>query len=239
MAGNSAEAKTTQTSAILRAFQTEDRQKILDNLRANTIALSATTVASMKATLNMPWYQLREMSRWLRTFDIKLAPEKKTRSVVEEWVGTGLMVEQAPLVERKDSSVSVNLTPWAYTYNLVAQVLRRLDQLKENGQLVHHSFLQNNIHVKIGGDHGGGSFKMSFQILNVKNPNRTENSIVFSIFEGKDTRANLRMCLLRFCSQVKMLEKVKWQEKKIQVFMFGDYQFLCYMYGLSGANGKR
>ena len=27
--------------------------------------------------------------------------------------------------------------------------------------LVHHSFLNNEIHLKIGDDHGGGSFKMT------------------------------------------------------------------------------
>lgn len=31
--------------------------------------------------------------------------------------------------------------------------------------------MNNEIHVKIGGDHGGGSFKLSFQICNTKNPN--------------------------------------------------------------------
>ena len=53
-----------------------------------------------------------------------------------------------------------------------------------NNMLVHHKFIQNNeIHMKIGGDHGGGSLKMSYQIANVQNSNSTDNTIVFSIFE--------------------------------------------------------
>ena len=43
--------------------------------------------------------------------------------------------------------------------------------------IVHHEFLNNEIHVKIGGDHGGGSFKMSLQIVNTANPNSKDNTI--------------------------------------------------------------
>ena len=59
--------------------------------------------------------------------------------------------------------------------------------------LVHHPFLYDEIHVKISGDHGGGSFKMSYQIANVSNPNSKENTVVFSIFEAKDSRVNLKL----------------------------------------------
>ena len=39
--------------------------------------------------------------------------------------------------------------------------------------------------MKIGGDHGGGSFKMSFQLANVENPNRKDNTVFFSILRQK------------------------------------------------------
>lgn len=95
----------------------------------------------------------------------------------------------------------------------------------------------DEIHVKIGGDHGGNSFKMSFQVVNVDNPNSIDNTCVFCLYEGKDTRTNLRLCLERYKAQIDMLQKVIWNKKTIRVFMFGDYQFLCYMYGLSGPSG--
>ena len=41
-----------------------------------------------------------------------------------------------------------------------------------NKLVAQHDFIQNNeIHIKIGGDHGGGSFKMSYQTGNTENPN--------------------------------------------------------------------
>ena len=56
--------------------------------------------------------------------------------------------------------------------------------------IVHHEFLNNKIHVKIGGDHGSRSLKMSLQIVNTINPKSQDNTITFTIFEEKDYRIN-------------------------------------------------
>ena len=59
-------------------------------------------------------------------------------------------------------------------------------------------FLTNEIHLKIGGDHGGGTFKMSFQVGNVEHPNKPSNTIIFSHMEAKDYKSNLVLRLERF-----------------------------------------
>ena len=59
-----------------------------------------------------------------------------------------------------------------------------MNQLKECDLLVHHEFIpDDDIHIKIGGDHGGGSFKMGYQVANVNHPNKLDNTIIFSIFK--------------------------------------------------------
>ena len=45
--------------------------------------------------------------------------------------------------------------------------------------IINYPFIKNEIHIKIDGDHGVGSFKMSFQIANVENPNRKDNTVIF------------------------------------------------------------
>ena len=65
--------------------------------------------------------------------------------------------------------------------------------------------------MKIGGDHGGGSFKMSLQIVNTANPNSKDNAIIFSIFEGKDYRINILEGLQRFRKQLKDLQEMSWR----------------------------
>ena len=45
--------------------------------------------------------------------------------------------------------------------------------------IINCPFIKNEIHIKIGGDHGVGSFKMTFKVANVENPNRKDNTVVF------------------------------------------------------------
>ena len=102
-----------------------------------------------------------------------------------------------------------------------------------------HPFIPSDeIHLKIGGDHGGGSFKASFQIGNVFHPNQINDTVIFSIMEAKDYRFNLLLCLERFKAHVTKFRMVEWKGRTFRIFLFGDYEFLCAMYGLSGAAGK-
>ena len=240
VSGSGNEAVTAQTSAFIKSFPEDQRKKIVGDLKTFT-TIPPIHVAALKSSLNIPWNTMQEISRWLRTFDVKLASEKTSRCVAKTWVGPGLIVESAPLTTRVpgNKELVMELRPWGYMYNLVGHVLHRLNELDTEGMLFDHPFIPSDeIQVKIGGDHGDTSFKLSYQIANVQNPNSIENTVVFSIFEAKDTRANLKSCLARFKAQVTMLGKTKWRNKRLRVFMFGDYEFLCTMYGLSGPNGK-
>jgi len=69
----------------------------------------------------------------------------------------------------------------------------------------------DEIWVKIGGDKGGGSFKMNFQICNVGCPNSRMNTCVFCIFLAYDSVTNLHVGLDKYCQQVKDLQTRKWR----------------------------
>ena len=69
--------------------------------------------------------------------------------------------------------------------------------------------MSEEIQVKIGGDHGGKSFKACYEICNTEKPNSKDNTIVYSLFEAKDYRSNLRAGLARFTSQVDELQNLK------------------------------
>ena len=76
--------------------------------------------------------------------------------------------------------------------------------------LISYPLLKKEIYLKTGGDHGGGSFKMSFQVANVDNPNHKDNTVVFRIFEAKDHHANIKLALEHFKIQVKELQESTW-----------------------------
>ena len=70
--------------------------------------------------------------------------------------------------------------------------------------------------MKIGGDKGGSSFKMNFQIVNIPSPNSIHNTCVFSAFQAPDTITNLYVALDRYKDSLADLNKTKWRlEDKI------------------------
>ena len=70
---------------------------------------------------------------------------------------------------------------------------------------------KEEIHIKVGGDHGGKMFKMSYQCCNTLHPNSRSNTVVFSLFEAKDHRMNLNIGLLRFQTQIDLLQTLQWK----------------------------
>ena len=65
--------------------------------------------------------------------------------------------------------------------------------------------------MKIGGDKGGSSFKMNFQIVNKPSPNSVANTCIFAAFQAQDTITNLHVALDRYKQQLKDLEGCRWR----------------------------
>ena len=103
----------------------------------------------------------------------------------------------------------------------------------------HSNTIPNNeIWVKIGGDHGKNSLKFTLQIANIERPNARQNTVVIAIAAVRDSHENI----VRFLKggledELTALQSHAWRDKTIKVFLNGDYDFLCKMYGLSGPQG--
>lgn len=238
--GGSKESMVLQTGQLVKLFNVKERVSILDAAKITRSHIDAESLVAMKADLGMPWEKMKAMSRWLTMFKISTDSNAKQRIVAREWSGDSFTVEEAPFtvsIKDRKGQYKISSAPLAYIADFPSHVLNLLDTLDENGILL---FLNDSddIHIKIGGDHGGDSFKMVFQVVNMKNPNSKENSMVFVMFEAKDYRSNLEIALGQYKQQIDELQLMKWKNRSIKVFMFGDYQFLCCVYGLTGANGR-
>ena len=53
------------------------------------------------------------------------------------------------------------------------------------------------------------SMKFAFQLANLAKPNSSKNTIVFCLFEAKDSRNNLRTALVNYEQQLKHLKQEK------------------------------
>ena len=64
--------------------------------------------------------------------------------------------------------------------------LIRVDYHFRNGRLTWNNEIpENEVHIRLGGDAGGGSFKMAFQITNLRHPNPKPNTEVFNMLHAK------------------------------------------------------
>ena len=70
---------------------------------------------------------------------------------------------------------------------------------------------EQEVHLKLGGDAGGGSFKMAFQTANFKHPNSKTNAVVIAMFHAKDTWTNLKTALMKYREQVNILKEATWR----------------------------
>ena len=75
----------------------------------------------------------------------------------------------------------------------------------------HHGIQSDEVWVKFGGDTGGGTFKINFQIVNIQSPNSPQNTCVFAIFDAKDTTTNLHVALDRFQDGIETLNETTWK----------------------------
>ena len=69
----------------------------------------------------------------------------------------------------------------------------------------------DEIWIEIGGDKGGSSFKMNFQIVNTQQPNSSKHTCIFAAVEAPDSITNLHVALDRYKDQMKALDGVQWR----------------------------
>ena len=111
--------------------------------------------------------------------------------------------------------------------------------------------------MKLGGDKGRGSFKLNLQLVNTPEPNSCKNTSLIAVYKAGDSSVNLHIALDQYREDIKAIQGMMWQyvrtyinvhkvicthikcrEWKVRVFISGDYEFLCLIYGLSGASGR-
>ena len=71
--------------------------------------------------------------------------------------------------------------------------------------------MNEEIHIKIAGDQGGGSFKEILEVLNTACPNSKQNTSIVGMMEAKDYRANLKISVGFFKEQIDEIQKLTWQ----------------------------
>ena len=76
----------------------------------------------------------------------------------------------------------------------------------------HEGFIPaSEVWIKIGGDKGGGTFKMHFQIVNIATPNSDHTHVCFAALQLGTVSPTSTQHLTRFKDQVEHLNGMKWR----------------------------
>ena len=146
---------------------------------------------------------------------------------------------ETQLLEFVDSSGKKKNRVFCRVDNIKSYIFNMLDKQKQQGNLTWHGSIipENEIWIKFGGDHGKNSLKFTMQIANTPKPNSKHNTLVVAMTKIKDNHKNLKRCMSILQPQLEELSNSEWNGKKIRLFVFGDFDFLSKLYGISGAQG--
>eukprot|EP00117_Sycon_ciliatum_P016182 scpid19464/ scgid4041/ E3 ubiquitin-protein ligase NRDP1; RING finger protein 41 &gt; E3 ubiquitin-protein ligase NRDP1; RING finger protein 41 len=232
-----AKGKEAQSVHALQSLRRSQREDLLREAGLLPEGLQKGIGLAIKSDLQLPWNGLRKLRRYLRLCGLSLESEREMRKQLSEELPFPLVAKEVPLL---DSSGTVIMSPVVCFDNLVELVLHFVELNEEAGTLVWEGACpEDELWVKIGGDHGGHSFKLCFQLVNVLHPNSLSNTVPFLVFAAKDSPSNLATAFQPYAEQVDRLRSCSWKGKKIKVCLFGDYDFMMKLYGLSGASGVR
>ncbi|XP_065192129.1 uncharacterized protein LOC135823213 [Sycon ciliatum] len=234
--GGSAGA-SAQTVAILRRMSSDEQMDLLREAGLAPHSPEAGIGLAIKADLMLPWNQLRKLRQWLKQCGVKFESERKMRTTLAAALPP-YTAKDVPMVVKKQ----IALAPVVYMPSLEVVINHYLQLYKDRGLLTWHdgAIPESEVWIKLGGDHGGDSFKFSMQVANLQHPNSPDNTVPLCVFHAKDTPANLETALGMYRDEVlHLISHGKWEGKRLVLFIFGDYEFQCSMYGLSGPSGLR
>ena len=246
VSGQCTQSVHEQQTAELKALRKKTRISVCGKagIQHRTFISKRVSLA-MKSHLRLTWNQLRKQKCFLRKAGVQFESEKMERKEQIEILRDNLkgkLVSLQVKSEKAPDSVGTFVKrdcPLIQVKSISAFLEQRLDEYDAANKLIYSSnnIPTDEIWVKFGGDHGGDSFKVAMQILNLEAPNARGHTNVILCFKGKDYHSNLKKTLGPLKLQIEDVQKMVWKGKKVRVFMCGDYDFLCKMYGLSGSRG--
>ena len=229
--GGSEDNSLIQQASEIKKVQEEHKKKLLNMAGCATpVFVSPRKSVALKTHLGLSKNKHRQQKRVYRSLGIDFASEAREAEQQKKALFGKVIVEKTNLVFVNDEKNKYEReAPVAKVENLLDLVKQLLDQYDKEEMLTWHNsqIPEDEVWLKIGGDHGGGSFKLMLQIANLQNPNSEENTCLLAIVNCKDTPTSLWRILSPFKQQIADLQAMAWRDKRIKLFLFGDYDFFA------------
>ena len=239
VSGNTAPDAIQQQGTELKRTSKARKKIILNMAGCKVPTVNKLQGPALRIGLGLSWRKYKQQKRFFRKVGVKFASEQKERQQQRKAMCGEVQVERRSLgfYNEVDDTVELRRTPVAFIRDIPQFVQNLLQEHKTQGNLTWQdgAIPEEEVWIKLGGDHGGGTFKLMLQVANVRNPNSKHNTCLLTVAECKDTPDNLRRILSPYKDQIETLKTMQWDGKRVRLFLFGDYDFLLKLYGLSGA----
>ena len=239
LGGSSCHDQSAQLASNFKRNPTKVKTELLKKSKVKVVVDAKSSLA-FKEALHLTSSKQRDARRILKDKGVLLASEKKEREVYKEIIKDKVIIDTISVKTKTKTGDVHKQVPMARAPELTKFVFRMLDDYLKQGSLHYEDvgIPNNEVWVKIGGDHGQGSMKICVEIANLKKPNARENTYILNMIEAKDTYEVLEEVLLNLNHGIQELKGSTWNGKHFKIFLFGDYAFLLNVYGLSGPSGK-
>ena len=242
MSGRKTEAVEAQEERDIRNITSERAKNIIRISKKwrTRKTISKTYAFAIKSKLGMSWDKFRDLTRMLRSHQVRIENEKAQRSFQLNILPKDLITETHVFAFRDNRKAECfRPTPAIFIDNFQTYLFHLLDQYESQSKLSWHGgkIPHNEIWVKIGGDHGQGSLKITLQTLNIEKPNSKFHTSVIAMAHVPDNVHNLQTLMDRLSDKINALKTATWKDRKICVFLCGDYHFLADIHGISGSSG--
>ena len=230
-----------QQAAEINCLPKENTKTLRQILGKRKVIINKKVGAALKTHAQLSYCQFNKIKRFLKEYFVNFENEGAIRKELKR-----LSAHKIDILDKDfeftndDGDVITKTTPLLKISDLKTFTINLLNKLTHKNLLTWHDGVipSDEIWVKIGGDHGRDSFKVSFQIANVHKPNSKHYTFMIGFAKVKDTPSNLKLIFDDFKEDIENLDGMEWEGKKIKLFIVGDYAFLANIYGISGASGK-
>ena len=167
MSGTSADDSISQQSTELKMQNKSKKKKILDAAGCKQACLSAKRSMQIRAKMLLSWAKHKQNRKFLRKSGVKLPTEKEEQKLMEEVMCGKITTDQSALyfLDRNTNAEVQRDTPIARIENIPLFVENLLEQYQSKDKLTWHNdtIPENEIWVKVGGDHGGTASRFLFR----------------------------------------------------------------------------
>ncbi|KAJ8018545.1 hypothetical protein HOLleu_43399 [Holothuria leucospilota] len=193
--------------------------------------------------------KVRSLRIFLRNLNINVLPsESKIYSELQErqkvYRSDKPKVEVGTCMLKKTTTSEKTETAFIRFKSIKQHAEQTIRRHFETGLLDCSSHFQEKIWIKIGGDKGGSTTKLAMQVVNIPGCNSPHNTHLLGMFEATDSIENLHSIFGSFTDEFISMQKVDYfvnmsgKNYTLNVFLFGDYEFLCKVIGHMGASAS-